>query len=51
MENVVVEIIAFNAIQSADKADSVVLGKFDTLKDNNRKLVLDANRCAVFSIR
>ena len=34
---------AFNAIQGADKADTVVLGKFDALKDANENFVYDAN--------
>ena len=37
------EEIAFNAIQGADKADTVVLGKFDALKDANENFVYDAN--------
>ena len=34
------EEIAFNAIQGADKADTVVLGKFDALKDANENLFM-----------
>ena len=37
------EEIAFNAIQGADKADTVVLSKFDALKDANENFVYDAN--------
>ena len=34
---------AFNAIKGPDKADAVVLGKFDALKDPQGAFVLDAN--------
>ncbi len=37
------EEIAFDAIHGSDSADSVVLGKFDAIKDKNGNFVLDAD--------